>query len=1312
MSNFIKRKYEKSENHTIVNFEQIINGQKIRWSSNKPFQHNALKKSNILKILNQPCISIILGEPASGKTFQFKEYEEINEYTHFVPLIALKADENISENTKVVLIDSIDEALTQNNQKTLAIELKEYILRCKKINPKVRFVISCRFLEWNEYFASSLKEIDEQLNIYKILPLSNEDINNLLEKKSINIEEFWGFVESNYLEYLLKNILVLLHIVDNFNDYKNQSLTFIEIYQDISKKYLLKRGTEREETLDIPIEKLLKISSSLATYITFNRKSKIDISNLDELAGELYNIDKYLVLSSELKIVLDSALFDKTNNKLSYFHKSIQEYLTAYFLSERKLSSDQLKELLASDLRFYEELEEVVVYLTNIQPELFDVFVKFDPFIFKRHPSLTKEQQEKLLLSILNKLKIDFSQAWGRWESFYGSTLVKFNKLDNLTILLQENANLKEHGFYLMRLLENNYSDDLRVFMFEIFEKNKEDGELLKGIIRSNFIDNYDFNVLLYEFLKNNDLLEYDTHQLFMSFEAELFSSLYGIKYKFKYGEERVLERTDVDFNTIVSLLDYVPASSLKYIATYLMEEDAKSWFDYVKEQYSEKQYSSDFIVWVVYAVLMHCNSIEKFKEIAKFLQEKKIYLHFDDKTEIKLNFQPIEDIFWEVYFKTDILQNYISKSIVSFYDLSVDNIEKATEKYPIKDNVEKYTYFRLLSKSIDDFLMQNKNFNEYMQKLWKEQEEQQQKWDEEIEEELQKDNDYILRKEQEKKFRKIYEESKTNVSSIDDVMNIFNYLTNNEHSLIDNLSDLDEKLKEEVGDKHNNLLTLIRVEWGRDKYYQTIKKELCENSRLLLPSLFYIYLFHVKDSSKYIKSEHDYAKLFWYIYRNSLNSIEQEYFRKLTEQYFTMFIHLVIEVVKLSLECSNGKMIGDLYKIINFLKKIDRFDTESVKEIIQYLKSLDKKIFLGLNTFELEQVLEFLSLDKENYNFIYSLMIEESKCSIYLVALLKIDVSRTLDDFFSNYHQIKTNKSIVAKIKEYFDQLRGKRILKSSYDNPKINQEKIRLYQYLLKTLKQTKVFSQILPQHIQIVLTDYYEFFSEYQTPKGVYTPDIYDDMDRVINDIWKSIETKTEYIGVLKELTKMENKRLSDRAKYTLTKAYEEQKKDKIYPNSYYKGIFDMKSNEDKAPIGVTVSGDGNMIARGSNNTQVINREKIEKKDKWWHISLVVGLFGGGLAWWQFSWMWGVGILVIIFIIMLFLNPKRRFWVAAWIVLSMAGINGFLNFIGTIRIPENPYINGIIKLGQNTNIFATLAFIVLVGVLFWLDYEVRKQ
>jgi len=1278
---FIPRKFKNIESSDIINFEEIVE------SSN---------------------ISVILGEPASGKTYQLKEYAK-KEFSYFIELINIEDEDEMEENISLILLDSIDEALTDyKNPKKLQSKLTKFI----KNNKDKKFIITCRYLEWKEYFEEELKKLDNELKIYEIIALSKKEIDSLLTEE--DRIDFWKFIDDNYLETLLKNIMIIFHLVENFRSYDNNS-TYVDIYKKIVKEYITKIGEDREEDTNRSLEDLVLIASSLATYMMLNRLSSISSSNLKKVASECYTIDGKSIIADDLTAILKTALFEKRGDEFTFFHKSIQEYLTAYFFDYKKLDSKTIKKIFAHKLRFYEEFEEVIIYLTNIQAHLFDNFVDFDPFIFRRHPSLTKEQQEKLLLSILNKLTIEHSQVWGRWEFFYGTTLVKFDKLDNLTNILQENASLKEHGFYLMSLLENNYSNDLSIFMFELFETNKEDRELLKKVIRGNFIDNYDLNVLLYKFLKDNSLLEYDIHQFFISFEAELFSSLYGIKYKFKYGEERILEKTGIDFNTIVSLLDFVPPKSLKYIVPYLLKEDVKKWFNYVVEQYPNKKYNPEFMSWIVYGILKDCNSIEEFKRIAKFLQEKKIYLHFVDKKEIKLNFQLIEDIFWKVYFKTNILQNYISNAIVSFYDLSLDDIVQATKKYPIKEYVEKYIYFGQLSKSIDDFLMQDENFKEYMQKLWKEQEEQQQKWDEEIEEKLQKDNDYIFRKEQEKKFRKIYKKSKTKVSSIDDVTNIFNYLINNEHLPVDNLSDLDKKLKEELGGKYNNLVTLIGEEWGKDKYYQKIKEELCESSYYLFPSLFYLYLFHVEECSKYIKSKRDYEKLFWHIYRNSLNSIEQECFSKVIEEYFELFIDLVIEVVRLKLECSQDKkrLELDINIFINFLKKIDRFDNKSVKKIIQFLKSLDKKIFLELNTFELEQVLEFLSLDKESYNFVYSLMIEEeSKCSSYLGALLKVDASKTLNDFFSNYYQIKTNKSIVVKIKEYIEQLRDKKITKSLYDNQSINQEKIKMYKCLIRTLKQTKIFSQnLFPRHIQIILKDYYEFFSKYQTPEGVYSPDIYDNMDSVINDIWKSIETKIEYISVLEELTEMKNKRLSERAKYTLTKVYEQQSKERIYPNSYYKRVFDMKDKKNESNISINVIGSENNISVGDNNTQVIENSETKKKDNWWLISLGISIFVGGAIWWQFSWFVGVGSLIITFIIMLFFNPKRRFWVMACISLSMAGINGFLNIIGIIRIPENPYINGMIKFGQNTSILVTFFFIVLAGVLFWLDYKERK-
>jgi len=247
--------------------------------------------SNIIEFEEQcqSTISVILGEPASGKTYQLKKENKTNDKSYFVELVNLKDDDTIDENIDIVLLDSIDEALTDyDNPKKLQDKLTNFIKRCQEINPKVRFVISCRFLEWSNYFEDSLMEIDKELRVYKILPLSKENINSLLDKKNIQREDFWNFIDENYLEELLKNILITFHLIEGFSTYQTKKVTFVDIYNDIVKKYLSQKGGDRqEETTSIPLDDLIMIASSLATYMSLNRISEIDTTNLNMFANEL-----------------------------------------------------------------------------------------------------------------------------------------------------------------------------------------------------------------------------------------------------------------------------------------------------------------------------------------------------------------------------------------------------------------------------------------------------------------------------------------------------------------------------------------------------------------------------------------------------------------------------------------------------------------------------------------------------------------------------------------------------------------------------------------------------------------------------------------------------------------------------------------------------------------------------------------------------------------------------------------------------------------------------------------------------------------
>jgi len=86
LDNFIPRKFKNEKSNYTISFNEIINN------------------SNI---------SVILGEPASGKTFQLKNYKENNENSEIFLLKLLSKYENI-KNNDIILLDSIDEALLKN----------------------------------------------------------------------------------------------------------------------------------------------------------------------------------------------------------------------------------------------------------------------------------------------------------------------------------------------------------------------------------------------------------------------------------------------------------------------------------------------------------------------------------------------------------------------------------------------------------------------------------------------------------------------------------------------------------------------------------------------------------------------------------------------------------------------------------------------------------------------------------------------------------------------------------------------------------------------------------------------------------------------------------------------------------------------------------------------------------------------------------------------------------------------------------------------------------------------------------------------
>jgi hypothetical protein len=130
----------------------------------------------------------------------------------------------------------------------------------------------------------------------------------------------------------------------------------------------------------------------------------------------------------------------------------------------------------------------------------------------------------------------------------------------------------------------------------------------------------------------------------------------------------------------------------------------------------------------------------------------------------------------------------------------------------------------------------------------------------------------------------------------------------------------------------------------------------------------------------------------------------------------------------------------------------------------------------------------------------------------------------------------------------------------KNKYDKPNINQSKIKLFKDLILAFKNSVKNEDLEDKYIFNIISDYYEFFYEYERPTGTYSPYIYDDMHEYINSIFNYLSATSSHIEVLEKLSKSINIRLVNFSKGHLQLAYNNKNKDRNHPNSYYKKIFD--------------------------------------------------------------------------------------------------------------------------------------------------------
>ncbi|MGB5792202.1 hypothetical protein, partial [Poseidonibacter sp.] len=410
-------------------------------------------------------------------------------------------------------------------------------------------------------------------------------------------------------------------------------------------------------------------------------------------------------------------------------------------------------------------------------------------------------------------------KAWGKREYIQDSSLTKFRLVDKIDQIILDNININkvnnELVRYLKSLLEFNYNKNLEDMIFNMFEYSLLDKNSCINYISTNNITNFEFNKRLFEFIKNNNLFLKETNviRLFIFeilYKKLDFKEIFILLHRFDmYSGRRIIDKIDIE--DISFLLKIIINNYEVYKTNFLPKQIIHFIFLLLK---SAKSLTDKTIL----------NKIFDFISYAKIYLEFEIHRYKDKKDE--LCFDDIKNQFWQSYFKQNENRIFNRRvlGILFFYDISVEDIIEVSDIYPIEKYKDHYILLRSKIVDVDDFLMKNIEFKNYMEEGWKKIEEQEREW---------KKEDEIWRKEiedRDKKAKNKFLKAKDNLETIEDVYTIYNFVDFD----IDSFDDEDNRysllLQTELEDKYKDYMSIIKNEFIKDISYENVKLKVLEN--------------------------------------------------------------------------------------------------------------------------------------------------------------------------------------------------------------------------------------------------------------------------------------------------------------------------------------------------------------------------------------------------------------------------------------------------------------------------------------------------
>lgn len=382
-----------------------------------------------VELSQTPCV-VMLGLPGMGKTTEMmvlaRLARELGEYSDFISLGLVPARAELERRLQespgrkawaggsewAIHLDGLDEAVIEQGDLIAALD-ESFRVVLADLTPmpavekqdrldRLKVRISCRAAEWPDSRSTVLRSLfGDGVEIVQLEELEPEDAEQAAEQAGISSPDWQDILEkldnADALTRRPITLRLLLSIYEQSGDVPTGQVPLYHrgILALLEEANELRRRNGLVGRLDTGSR--LLVAARIAAATTFSGSVSVGISAgssdpdsvlVAEIAGGVEAIagEGFRVGEPEIVELLRTALFvPVSDTKFTWVHRTFSEFLAAYYLVERGLSSDQLLEFLGSaqdpDQRIPPQLHEVAAWVASMRGDFFKALLSRQPII-------------------------------------------------------------------------------------------------------------------------------------------------------------------------------------------------------------------------------------------------------------------------------------------------------------------------------------------------------------------------------------------------------------------------------------------------------------------------------------------------------------------------------------------------------------------------------------------------------------------------------------------------------------------------------------------------------------------------------------------------------------------------------------------------------------------------------------------------------------------------------------------------------------------------------------------------------------------